>query len=89
MKRNRLYAHRSWTGILIYMVELTPGGDEHKVTVNRLPEQYGCTSIEEDREKLNNLLDRWTEEIYDYYHEWLEETVNYLKREGRIPDDEE
>ena len=89
MKRNRLYAHRSWTGIMIYMVELTPGGDEHKVTVNRLPEQYGCTSIEEDREKLNNLLDWWTEEIYDYYHEWLEETVNYLKREGRIPDDEE
>lgn len=37
---------------------------------------------------LNNLLNWWTKDHYDYYNEWLEETVNSLKKAGRIPVDE-
>ena len=88
MKRNRLYAYRSWTGFLIYIIEFSSDSNEHKVTVNRFPEQYNCTSIEEDRNMLNNLLNWWTKDHYDYYSEWIEETVNNLKKSGRIPADE-
>ena len=31
----------------------------HLVTVNRDPEQYGCTSVEEDAATLNKLLEQW------------------------------
>ena len=88
MKRNRLYAYRSWTGYLIYIIEFNSDGDDHKVTVNRYPEQYSCSSIEEDRKMLNNLLNWWTQDHYDYYNEWLEETVNNLKKAGKIAADE-
>ena len=48
--------------------------------VNRDPEQYGCSSIEEDTEKLNRLLDWWTEVPYDHYDEWLSETADALEK---------
>ncbi|MBR5684212.1 MAG: hypothetical protein IKW96_13240 [Ruminococcus sp.] len=74
MEGNKLYAHRSWTGYCIYIIEFS-ADNAHKVTVNRDPEQYKCTSTDEDIKKLNTLLDWWCEEKYDYYHEWLSETM--------------
>ena len=54
----------------------------HAVTVNRDPEQYGCTSIEEDAATLNKLLDRWTRTPYDPYQAWLSETYDALEKAG-------
>ena len=79
MEGGRLYAHRSWTGNCIYIVEFSADG-HHRVTVNRDPEQYSCTSVDEDIKTLNKLLDWWTGEPYDYYHEWLSETVDAIKK---------
>lgn len=88
MEGNTLYAHRSWTGFCIY--EITFGTDGHHfVKANRDPEQYTCTSIEEDIEILNMLLDWWTQPKYDYYNEWLMETYNTMKKSGLISDDDE
>ncbi len=50
------------------------------MTVNRDPKQYKCTSIEEDLESLNKLLDWWTQAPYDHYSEWLSETYDTLKK---------
>ena len=60
MEGDTLFAHRSWTGYCIYRIDFSPD-DHHPVTVNRDPGQYTCTSIDEDRETLNKLLDLWTE----------------------------
>ena len=85
MEDNRLFAHRSWTGFCIYIIDFSLDG-HHKVIVNRDPEQYGCTDIEEDRIKLGKLLDWWTQDNYDHYNEWLSETVDSLKKAGKIKD---
>ena len=61
MEGDTLFAHRSWTGYCIYRIDFGPDGN-HIVTVNRDPEQYTCVSIEEDAEKLNKLLDWWTQD---------------------------
>ena len=79
MEGNTLYAHRSWTGFCLYIVEFKPDG-RHLVTVNRDPEQYKCTDIETDIASVNRLLDWWSKPSYDYYHEWLEETAEALKK---------
>jgi len=71
----KFYAHRSWTGICIYIIQFDLGTDAHVVTVNRDPEQYKCTDIRLDLQRLSHLLDWWTQEKYDYYHEWLSETL--------------
>ena len=55
MEGSTLWAHRSWTGYCIYQIEFIEDGN-HVVTVNRNPDQYRCTSIEEDTISLNNLL---------------------------------
>lgn len=81
MKHNKLFAHRSWTGILVYVVEFDYDTNVHKVTVNRDIEQYTCQSIEEDRNNLNDLLDWWTRPQYDYYGEWLRETCKAIQRD--------
>ena len=79
MEEDRLYAHRSWTGYCIYIIEFSVDNN-HKVTVNRDPEQYKCTSIDEDAQNLNTLLDWWCEDRYDYYNEWMSETmVQFVK----------
>ncbi len=83
MEGDTLYAHRSWTGFCIYRVVFKPD-DKHFVTVNRDKEQYLCTNIEEDARKLSNLLDWWSQSTYDYYNEWLAETVDMLKNNGQI-----
>ena len=79
MERSTLWAHRSWTGYCIYRIDFQENG-HHVVTVNRDPEQYACTSIEEDIESLNKLLDWWTRTPYDYDQEWLSETCDALER---------
>ena len=79
MEGSDLWAHRSWTGYCIYRITFKENS-EHVVTVNRDPEQYGCTDIEEDIYSLNRLLDRWTEIPYDHYNEWLCETYDKLNK---------
>ena len=64
MEGDTLFAHRSWTGNCIYRIDFSPD-DHHKVTVNRDPEQYKCTSVDEDRALLNKLLNRWSDSPYD------------------------
>ena len=83
MEGDTLYAHRSWTGICIYVIKFFPTG-KHKVLVNRDPEQYGCTSAEQDFQQLHTLLNWWAQSNYDYYGQWLSETVNSLKKQGLI-----
>ncbi|MBR0139712.1 MAG: hypothetical protein IJM17_05435 [Firmicutes bacterium] len=83
MEGDTLWAHRSWTGYCIYRIDFKDGS-EHSVTVNRDPEQYGCTSIEEDIETLNKLLDRWGKTPYDHYGQWLSETSDALKKAGKM-----
>ena len=83
MEGDTLYAHRSWTGICIYRVDFRPD-HRHLVTVNRDPEQYACASLEEDAEKLNDLFNWWVQDQYDYYSEWLAETVKNLEKAGKI-----
>ena len=85
MEGNTLFAHRSWTGVCIYRMEIKSDGD-HAVTVNRDPEQYKCASAEEDVRQLNKLLDWWTQEPYDHYHEWLDETADALAKAGKNTD---
>ena len=77
-----LWAHRSWTGHCIYRIDFGEDG-RHIVTVNRDPEQYKCTNIDEDAEFLNRLLDWWIQSPYDHYNEWLSETVKTLKKDGK------
>ena len=55
MEGNTLFAHRSWTGFCIFIVEFSPD-NHHKVIVNRNPEQYGRKSIEKDIDKVLNGL---------------------------------
>ena len=85
MEGDTLFAHRSWTGYCIYRIDFKPDGN-HIVTVNRDPEQYNSTSVSEDAESLNKLLNWWTHDTYDYYGEWLEETVDELEKAGKITD---
>ena len=82
MEGSTLWAHRSWTGHCIYRIDFKDDSN-HLVTVNRDPEQYRCTSIEEDIESLNKLLDWWTESPYDHYNEWLSGTYDALKKAGK------
>ena len=63
MSGNTLFAHRSWMGFCIYIVEFYPD-NHHKVTVNRDPEQYLGKSIDEDRDWLDRLLDWWSRTPY-------------------------
>ncbi len=58
MEGSSFGAHRSWTGYCIYKIEFK-ADNHHVVMVNRDPEQYKCTSVEEDIESLNKLLDQW------------------------------
>lgn len=61
MDGNTLYAHRSWTGYCIYIIEINEETGIHDVTVNRDMEQYRCNSINEDIKTVNDLLDWWSE----------------------------
>ena len=86
MEGDTLFAHRSWTGFCIFRIDFKPD-NHHVVTVNRNPDQYTCTSTAEDAQKLNELLNWWIQDPYDYYHEWLDETADALKAAGKnIPE---
>ena len=85
MEHDTLFAHRSWTGYCIYIIEFSTLG-RHRVLVNRDPEQYSCTDVNEDIEQLNSLLDWWSKPDYDYYHQWLPETVTAMKKHSLIKD---
>ena len=61
MEGNTLYAHRSWTGLCIYIIEINEETGIHDVTVNRDTEQYLCNNVNEDIKAVNNLLDWWSE----------------------------
>ncbi|MBQ5711227.1 MAG: PD-(D/E)XK nuclease family protein [Oscillospiraceae bacterium] len=80
-EEDTIYIHRSWTGYCVYIVNFNLETHTHKIVVNRDSEQYKCTSIEEDRYKLDDLLNWFVEEDYDYYNEWLSETVNMFNVE--------
>lgn len=82
MEQSTLWAHRSWTGYCIYRIDFQKD-DQHVVTVNRDPEQYACTSIDEDAETLNRLLDWWTRTPYDHEQEWLSELSDALEKANR------
>ena len=79
MENSTLWAHRSWTGYCIYQIDFKED-NHHIVKVNRDPEQYKCTSIEEDIETLNKLLDRWARAPYDYQNGWLSEIYDALEK---------
>ena len=83
MEGDTLFAHRSWTGFCIYRIDFKPD-DKHFVTVSRDAEQYSWTSIEEDARRVSNLLGWWSQNTYDYYNEWLAETVDMLEQSGQI-----
>ena len=79
MEGSTLWAHRSWTGFCIYQIDFKEDGN-HVVTVNRDPDQYKCSSSEEDLETLNKLLDWWTEDQYDHCGEWISETYDAIQK---------
>ena len=81
MEGSTLFAHRSWSGHCIYRIDFRED-NHHAVTANRDPQQYKCTSVKEDIESLNRLLDWWTETPYDHYNEWLSEVYDALKKAG-------
>jgi 8-oxo-dGTP diphosphatase len=83
MEGSTLWAHRSWTGYCIYRIDFKEDNN-HVVTVNRDPEQYTCTSIKDDVESLNKLLNWWADTPYDHYDEWLSETFDALKKAGKL-----
>ena len=58
MEGSTLWAHRSWTGFCVYQIDFKED-DNHVVIVNRDPEQYKCTGIDEDIKRLNELLNWW------------------------------
>lgn len=78
MEGDVLYAHRSWTGFCIYVARFTDG--KITVTVNRDPQQYTCTDIEEDKKRFTDLLSWWIKDPYDHYNEWLYETAKTLEK---------
>lgn len=80
MEGDTLYAHRSWTGFCIYVLTFKEGSDVIRVTANRDPKQYACKNIKEDAETVSELLDWWSQENYDYYHEWLSETLAAIQK---------
>lgn len=74
----KLYAHRSWTGYCVYIMEIDFARCEHKVIVNRDDRQYKEKSIEVDRAKLNELLDWWSQPQYDFYNQWISESYHNI-----------
>lgn len=56
---NKLYIHRSWTGICIFVIEFNKKHNKHLVTVNRDENQYACDDVNEDMELVSELLNCW------------------------------
>ncbi len=79
MKGHKLYAHRSWTGFCAFILEINPDEDEHQATVNLNKDQIGIP-IEVYEQTINDLLDYWTQPQYDYYSQWLNETLTAINQ---------
>ena len=77
---DRLYIHRSWTGICIYILRFYTEEGKILVISNRDPKQYKCTDNQEDAEQLNWLLDSWSNPDRDYRQEWMTETVRTIQK---------
>lgn len=77
MDGNTLYAHRSWTGFCIYIVNFGPR-DMLEITVNNDPKQYSTSDEYDEIRAFNRLLNWWTGSNYDYYGEWLMETSDAI-----------
>lgn len=75
---DKLYIHRSWTGFCIFVVSFTPGSDELHALVNRDPEQYRSTDVNQDEYELNRLLTWWTQSDYDPDNQFLADTYRAL-----------
>lgn len=56
-EEDKLYIHRSWTGICVYIIEFNTDTNIHKVMVNLNPEEY--PDIESEIKNLDFLFDRW------------------------------
>lgn len=84
---NVLNIHRSWTGTCLFKVELNTNG-KLKVVSNRNPEQYKETDIEKDKEWINELLNYWTKDDFNYYEQFVEETHANLVKHGLIKPNE-
>ena len=56
MDGDTLYAHRSWTGYCIYIIEINEETGVHDVTVNRDTEQYRFNSMNEEIKTVKDLL---------------------------------
>lgn len=72
---DKLFIHRSWTGYCIYVVELSQTG-KLSVTVNRDPEQYRETDLEQDR----RLVDILINQLIQTNHENAELMKRYMDR---------
>lgn len=81
MEGNTLYAHRSWTGNCIFIIEFKDDNN-HVVKANRDPEQFVSKGIEDDIRILDGLMRYWTKNPYDHYNQWLDETAEVLKKAG-------
>lgn len=79
MEGNTLYAHRSWTGICIFIVRFDFETGIHKVEMNGDKNSFSMDR-EEAEELLLSLLDYWSKPNYDYYGEWMQETVKALMK---------
>jgi len=64
-ENGKLFAHRSWTGHCIFIIELNPTTDVHTIIVNRDPEQYNSDDIDDDIRLVNDLLDWWSRPSFD------------------------
>ncbi len=53
MRHNKLFEHRSWTGYLIFVIEINMDTNIHRVTINRDSNQVGIRPVEEDIESIN------------------------------------
>lgn len=84
MENDTWYAHRSWTGICIYIVAFNKDG-KHLVTVNRDDSQYKCKDVNEDGKRLNTLLNIASHHR-GYYQAWPIDVYYSLKKAGKIPD---
>lgn len=71
----KLFIHRSWTGYCIYVVELSQTG-KLSVTVNRDPEQYRETDLEQDRLLVEILINQ----LIQTNHENAELMKRYVDR---------
>ena len=75
---NKLFIHRSWTGYCIYIIDCSKS-PELNVTVNRNPEQYKETDIENDQIQVNILINQMIRQYKE--NAWL--MKKYLERKNK------